>query len=355
MKRIFKWIAGFVGLVVASLFGGVFLLQTKERPVPDILVGYHQTEIEVAHRDGPLPVHVWYPARSDGTVELIGQNALFYGFHARRDATALVEAAPVIVLSHGSGGRGQQMGWLATALAAQGFVVIGTDHPGTRSQDSDPFQTVRIWERPADMSALLDYLEATPPQGISPDMTWVTSLGFSLGGHSALALGGLRVSRDRFIAYCDANVGLFDCGWMQAAGVDFTQIDQTRYEASHRDARVVASIAIDPALPQAVAEAGLDDLVPDTLILNLGETDRVPAAMRADGLAQAAQATYLSIPGAAHFSFLPDCSVLGGLLIGLAGEDNICSDRGLRDRQAVHDDILQGLSGFLEQLRQTKG
>lgn len=108
-------------------------------------------------------------------------------------------------------------------------------------------------------------------------------------------------------------------------------------------------------VPQAVAEGGLDDLVEDTLILNLGEIDSVPAAMRADAVAQAAGAEYGAIPGAAHFSFLPECSALGGLVIALAGDDNICWDRGLRDRQAVHGDIVQAIGGFLERVRLTKG
>jgi len=48
---------------------------------------------------------MWYPAISDQVPELIGQNALFYGFHAYRDATTDSEPKPVVPLSHGSGGK----------------------------------------------------------------------------------------------------------------------------------------------------------------------------------------------------------------------------------------------------------
>lgn len=351
MVRFLKWAVGAVVLLGLIVVGGAFALQTSERPVPNSLVGYHEAQIDVAHRDVSLPVHIWYPlGAEDGTVELIGQNALFYGFHARRDATPLAEPAPVVVLSHGSGGRSQQMGWLATALVGQGMIVIGTDHPGTRSQDSDPFQTVRIWERPDDMTALLDYLSDTAPLGLQPDISRVAALGFSLGGHSALASAGLRVSKDRFIAYCDANAGLIDCGWMQAAGVDFTKIDAAQYEASHKDPRITAVVAIDPALPQAVAEDGLADLASDALIINLGVIDTVPAAMRADSVAAQAGAEFTAIPGAAHFSFLPECSTLGVIVIGLAGDDNICSDRGLRARTEIHADLRSAILGFLSEV-----
>ena len=80
--------------------------------------------------------------------------------------------------------------------------------------------TIEIWKRPADLSD-------------------VTSAGFSLGGHSALALAGARVSKDAYI-------GMLDCGWMTRGGVDFNDIDSLRYEASFKDPRITASIAIDP-------------------------------------------------------------------------------------------------------------
>ena len=87
--------------------------------------------------------------------------------------------------------------------------------------------TIEIWKRPADLSD-------------------VTSAGFSLGGHSALALAGARVSKDANIEYNDAHIGMLDCGWMTRGGVDFNDIDSLRYEASFQDPRITASIAIDP-------------------------------------------------------------------------------------------------------------
>jgi predicted dienelactone hydrolase len=161
----------------------------------------------------------------------------------------------------------------------------------------------------------------------------VLSVGFSLGGHSALALAGVRVSKARFIAYCAANQGKVDCGWLEDGGVDFTQIDAARYEADLSDARITRTIT---ALGSSV------------LIVNLGAPETIPAAMRADGLAeQIAGAEFRAIDGAAHFSALPKCSALGVVMIGLAGDDNICSDRDLRPREDVHLDVLDAIDGFL--------
>jgi hypothetical protein len=56
----------------------------------------------------------------------------------------------------------------------------------------------------------------------------------------------------------------------------------------------------------------------------------------------------MTVPGAAHFSFLAECSALGVIVIALAGEENICSDSGLRDRAVIHDELRGAISGFLQ-------
>lgn len=102
---------------------------------------------------------MWYPAISDQVPELIGQNALFYGFHAYRDATTDSEPKPVVLLSHGSGGNAKGIGWLASDLATRGFVVLAVNHLGTTSRDSLPSAINHIWERPNDLKALLDFAQ----------------------------------------------------------------------------------------------------------------------------------------------------------------------------------------------------
>ncbi|SPF79772.1 alpha/beta hydrolase family protein [Pseudoprimorskyibacter insulae] len=344
MRKLLYAVGGLV-LVVALFFVFVILSSTKPFDPPLAVPGYRQARLDVAHRDVPLPLHIWYPA-TEGTPELIGQNALFYGHHVRPDAP-LPLSAPVVLLSHGSGGNAVQLGWLAAHLANRGYLVIGTNHPGTTSRDSLPERTVMIWERPADLTAMLNWLQGGGLAGFAPNGD-VTTLGFSLGGHSALAMAGLKVSKSRFIDYCDRNAGLVDCGWLTAGGVDFAAIDASKYEADLSDPRVTRTIALDPALPQAATRESLSELAPAVLIVNLGQPDTIPPAMRADALAEAIpQAQYTSIDGAAHFSALPRCSLFGNVMIGLAGDDNICSDRGLRPRDQIHSEVLSAIDAIL--------
>lgn len=305
--------------------------------------------LEAAHRDAPLEAHFWYPTEQTGEAELIGQNALFYGFYALREATPAPGLLPVVLLSHGSGGNAVGLGWLASELARQGFIVAAVNHPGTTSGDSDPFQTVKIWERPADLSAILDRLTEQAPMGMLPDLARVGTVGFSLGGHTSLAISGAQVSKQAFIDYCAENEGLIDCGWMQSAGVDFTTIDQSRYEARLADPRVGVTVAIDPALPRAMTQESLETIAHPVMIVNLGEVSEVPAAMRADDIAALIPgADYVALPQSWHFSFLQECSGLGRLIIGLSAEENICSDQGLRDRAVLHDELSVAIGAFLE-------
>lgn len=344
MKRLAIYFGSAVVGLLAVVFVSAAILGTSERPAPPITAGVTQLSLAAPHRDVPLPVTLWYPTPSRNEPTLLGQNALFYGAYAQIDAVPAPSALPVVLLSHGSGGNAVRLGWLATDLANKGFIVAAVDHPGTRSRDSDPFQTIKIWERPDDLSLVLDMLDQTPPVGLEVDMGRVGIIGFSLGGQTALAMSGVQYEKDAFIRYCAANAGQHDCGWMQAAGVDFAQIDQTRYEADHSDPRIGATVAVDPAGGRAVAESST--LTTKSLVINLGAAGSIPEAMRADDLAAAWGTEYMTVPDSWHFSFLADCSQLGRIMMWVAGEDAICSDVNGRDRRSVHRELNAAIGDF---------
>jgi len=347
MRRILLILAGLAAIPAAALLAAM-LLDTEIRQPPENVPGYQVMRIPMPHREQDIEVHIWYPTSETGASELIGQNALFYGFYANPDARPMAVSAPIVLLSHGSGGNAVRLGWLATELAAKGMIVVAPNHPGITSRDSSPFETVKIWQRPQDLSAVLDFLQQTPPEWLKADFSRVAVVGFSLGGQSALSLSGAKVTKQGFIAYCDQNPDMPDCKWLAKGGVDFTQIDQALYEQSGLDARITAAVAIDPTLPLAMTDESLTQMTSPILVINLGTTSEVPLAVRADRIATLMpQATYQSIPGATHFSFLAECSVLGRIIIGLTGEENICADPGGRDRAAIHADLNGLISDFL--------
>lgn len=342
----------YTAAATACLIGGAVLavpfLSTQERVAPAQTEGYATALVPAPHRAGPIQVHVWYPTEAEAAPDVIGQTALFNGFHAQRGAVPELEAAPVLILSHGSGGNAAQMGWLATALAAEGMIVVAPNHPGTMSRDSDPHQTPMIWQRTRDLTSLLDALEAGELAGLTADMTQVSALGFSLGGAAVLSLAGAELSKADFISYCAAGIEAMDCDWMTEGGVDFAGIDAGLYEANHADPRVARVIAVEPALTQAMTQASVAAMDLPVLTFGLSAAGAVPRAVDAAHLVDVfPAAAHLNIDGGYHFSFLPECSALGRIVIGLAGDDNICSDRGYKPRAQVQRELLDVIPGFL--------
>ena len=323
------------------------LASGQSEPNQTAASGYMMTNFDAAHRDAPVEVHVWYPTEATGIGETIAQNILFDGFFGQIDAAPTQTAHPVIVFSHGSGGRSVQTGWLASQLAAQGYIVVAPHHQGTMTLDSDPHQTPMLWQRVRDISAALDMLEAGELGGIKADMTQVAAMGFSLGGAAALSISGAGLSKSDFIAYCAQPVEKPDCDWMNAAGVDFSQIDQTLYESDWSDPRIDAVFAIDPALTQAMTDETLATMDMPVLTLGLGNQDAIPVAVDASHLTgKIAGAEHVWIPGGAHFSFLPSCGYIGKIATGVMGDDNICSDWGLRNRDVLHAEIADQATAF---------
>ena len=341
-----------IGLIVLAFvcIGFLFMAQTHERGPGKYSPGYQTTTLQVPHRDVLLNLFIWYPTDDDRPTELIGQNALFYGHYVRPNAQPKSGTHPVVVFSHGSGGNALQLGWLAEALAEKGYVVLATNHPGTTSRDSLPERTVMIWERAKDLTEILNWAENPTIEGLSLDTANISVAGFSLGGHSALAISGLQVSKAKFIEYCDRNADIWDCGWLAQGGVYFTEINADLYDARYLDSRVGATIAIDPALaPAAIIESAARITHP-VMVINFEPHEGVPEALDAARITEAMpNARYKAIPKSWHFSFLPEYSLLGKIVIGLGGEENICSDWKLRDRSDVHQALINQIVPSLDE------
>lgn len=316
--------------------------------------GLQRLYLPAPARELPLEVLVWYPAAPGGKAVLVGENALFHGTPARQDAPIQSGQYPLLLLSHGSGAHAANMGWLAGTLAQQGYIVAAPNHPGTTTADSTPESTMRIWERPADISAVLTaLLKHTDWQSrIQPDR--VAVLGFSLGGHTALALAGARVNLDRYARYCEdpaaMTVPLGECRWLARSPVGLRQLDATRFGQSFQDPRIHQAIAIDPGLAQAYTEESLRSIAVPVHLINLGRPGTHPRAVEAAPLAQAIPgSSYATVADAIHFSFLGECQPNGPAILASEGDpDPLCSDGGGgRSRADIHAELLRLVSKAL--------
>jgi predicted dienelactone hydrolase len=131
-------------------------------PVQRVLVDDSRPDLKDPHQGRPVRIYDWAPRTPDH--------------------------APLVIVSHGTGGSGRDMGWLAGPLVAAGLRVLSLDHHGNNYVDGyHPEGFLFGWERPRDVSFVLDAI------GRPGDPVRVGVAGFSLGGYTAAALTGARL------------------------------------------------------------------------------------------------------------------------------------------------------------------
>ncbi|MFG1841918.1 alpha/beta hydrolase family protein [Micromonospora sp. NPDC049175] len=152
-------------------------------PQHTFAVGVRQLKL---NRNGrALPTTLWYPAA--------GQS----GGAARRSAAAAEGRFPVVMFSHGLGGRPDDYATLLTRWAAAGFVVAAPAFPHTSAGADN--NVLDVLNQPADVSYALDRVLALGTTADDPlrgrlDGERVAAAGHSAGGVTTIGL--FTIARD---------------------------------------------------------------------------------------------------------------------------------------------------------------
>ncbi|OJU01125.1 MAG: hypothetical protein BGN83_07445 [Rhizobium sp. 63-7] len=336
--------------LVISVFTAATTLIDALTPAAAFEAGTQWITITPPHRSAIESVLITYPAKADGDAYTLGADDLWTGVPARRNATPVAEKFPLVILSHGSGGNAASLGWLTTELARNGFIVAAPNHLHSTSGDSIPVESFKIWERPQDISALIDTLLADPDWSRIIDKDRIGGIGFSLGGTSMMLAAGARASLGAFDDYCQAADGKDGgCNWFLRGGVDLSKVDRTAFEGSYRDPRLSALVAVDPGFAMAYQPDSLKAMALPTLMINLGEGDAILPGVRSDALVkQIPGAGYVAIPAATHFTFLGVCNPNGAEVLKRYGEEEpVCEDGGDVPRVELHKQIFFQAAVFL--------
>jgi predicted dienelactone hydrolase len=240
--------------------------------------------------EGPRPVRwsAWYPAAPGSPMQEIAipPGRPFYSLGLLAPEAAIrpgIDRFPVVLISHGTGGSASGLGWLASALAAQGRVVLGVDHHGNTGVEAYRAEGFLCWwERARDLSFLLDCLSSEGAFAGRLDLSDVTAAGFSLGGYTTLALAGAITETERMMAFVKDHPSTAGpqempdlAGQIEpllASSAVFRQ-SWERQSQSYRDERLRAVVAIAPAPPvRGFTEMSLRDIhLPVTILC--GEAD----------------------------------------------------------------------------------
>lgn len=310
--------------------------------------GYARAEAMAPVRGSHIDFALWYPAEPGGRAMTVGGNGVFYGTKAGRNATPKDGPFPLVLLSHGAGGNAGQFGWLATALTEAGYVVAIPNHPGSTSGNASAEGAARIWERPPDLSAVIDAIASDPATYPYIDTSDITAMGFSAGGYTAMAISGVRLDPAAMNSFCDGpSNGMSDCAFFAHGGVNLHDIDFAPTAQDMSDPRISRTVVIDPGVVQAMTPESLAEIDLPVLVINLGAD--TPAGVDAtQAAALIPGATHQRYADAIHFSALAECKPKGADILAREGEpDPLCADAGGAPRAQIHADLADMVLDWL--------
>lgn len=298
----------------------------------------------------PLLAHLWYPAEDTSTEAdvFIGPPDAPFAIACRASHNAnllsSIEKFPLVLVSHGTGGLSLHLGWMASFLASQGYIVAGVNHHGNNALE--PYVAkgfLHYWERPRDITVLLDYLLADPTLGGRINTNQIGAAGFSLGGFTVLSLAGGVTKVQAFLeTLINSGLDLYDL-----VPPEFD--DKTAFieeykslhdhasiaDRSYRDERIKAVFSIAPVLGEGFVPAGLHSVSIPVQIVVGSEDFLAPAATNASYFASHIHNSKLTIlPNVGHYTFLAVATESGKRDFPL-----FCIDSEGVDRAAIHRQV----------------
>ncbi|WP_245281454.1 alpha/beta fold hydrolase [Rhizobium sp. AAP43] len=308
-------------------------------------IGFRDVEI---NQDDARPLHavIWYPSDEGSPVEVKGENPAFHGVLAIQNARPSRGEHPLLVFSHGYGGSWRNLSWLASALVERGYVVAAPDHPGTTTFNKDAAQAAKLWERPQDLSRVIDALLSDTAITVDPQR--IAAIGHSLGGWTVAALAGARFENARIVQDCQAKTRPRACALAMELGLADPQLQHSLV-----DPRIKAFVSLDLGLARGFSPQSLATIHIPALVIAAGtDIGDMPAQLESGYLAEylpEASSTYVTISDATHFSFMQLCKPNAVALIEeeTPGDGIVCKDGGSRRREEIHRETAYLVTGFL--------
>jgi len=166
--------------VQAAEYTAGFLQVEESEDAPEVGIWYPSVDDEVEGKLGPFrPVLAWDGAAAEGVF-------------------------PVIVMSHGNGGKYRNHRETAALLARRGYIVVAPNHPLDRTMSARNMAEV-MGKRAMELKTALDILAAHPQLGEHADMARTGALGYSLGTATALFAGGATPQMSLMREHCEAH------------------------------------------------------------------------------------------------------------------------------------------------------
>ncbi len=313
--------------------------------------GLRDLHIPAAADTRPLDGLLWYPAEDNAALEPVYDSKVWEAPLAARAAKPAPGPFPLVVLSHGMYGNALNQAWLAEALARQGFAVAAISHPGTSTWSREPDLSRQLWERPRDISRVIDHLLAAPELAALADPDRIYMAGHSLGGFTAALLAGARYDADKLARACSQMPEELVCGVLKGWHIAETPADRARMEADLSDPRIKAFALFDLGGTQSFTQDSLARITRPMLVygapvMNSGLTLDIESRALVNAL-PAASVRYIEPQTLSHFDFLGVCTPAGEEILAAEepGDEIICRGGGA-ERAAKHQQIITEVAAF---------
>lgn len=316
-------------------------------------IGFRQTELTDKAGKRDLKVSLWYPATDTKPMETVGENPAFNGMQAMPNAAPDGQTHPLVVLSHGYGGSWRNLNWLAAELVGQGYIVAAPDHPGTTTFNRDKAQAAQLWERPYDLSRVIDAVTEDSTLAGKVEPKRIAAIGHSLGGWSVVALAGAQFDPARFAKDCKDNVNPRTCGLGDELITPQGEVATEKLKTMKADPRIGAIVSLDLGMARGFTPESLNAISVLALIFGAGvDIGDLPAKMESGYVAAnmpKQNAQYVEIVDAMHFSFMQTCKAGAAEMIEAEtpGDGIVCKDGGERSREAIHREVADMIIAFL--------
>ncbi len=306
------------------------------------------TELTDASRARTMEVWIWGPAEHKGSATTVAGNSVFEPVTGSVSRGFAPGPHPLLVFFHGTSGNTRSIAWLSSALAARGYIVVSANHPGSTSLQVTQESMMQTWLQAEDGRFLIDMLLESKEFAASIDAERIGSIGFSLGGYSALAIAGVRLEIRKLQDFCRASPGEETCKLFP----DTLYGPQVAGEPQNRDVsdpRIRATVSLAPGFVPALDPESVADVDIPVLVMAGSEDEMLPVEHHARALAgRFVRGEYVELSYASHFSFLGRCT--SGALEVLREEsaEFLCHDPAGSNRQAIHDRAIRYITAFLD-------
>jgi predicted dienelactone hydrolase len=335
-KKHLKWICYFIApwILLIPFSGGLNYFKTIIlQPQKTGIVTFHYYD---QSRNRPIVTEVWYPV--DKEIPAQAPTGFWLRCDEARDAPMSNKAGkyPLVVISHGSGADRYTVAWLAEVLAANGYIVAAMDHFGNTWNNKIPEYYARPWERPQDISFVLDRLLESPQFKDRIDPNKIGFAGYSLGGATGIWVAGAKGANhdpDYIKKNCAKDIG--DIVPMNV----IETIDFNPALGSYLDKRFSAMVLMAPALGWFFDENSLANIAIPIFIFAAESDEVAPFENNAQIFAQKISRSSLKVfkGKANHYVFLNRATVVGKRFL----DSKYCTDPETIDRKKVHEDVAK--------------